>query len=121
MIKPKFKIKSNIKSQNEGKKIETNSELWTYAASTWRDLISPFVPYNTGNLCENVTIDSGEIKYNAPYALETYENARKLHFRTDKHPLASAHWDEVAKPSQEGYLVSSLQDFINSGKAKLND
>lgn len=93
-------------------KVKYNQELGTHAAETWRKLVEPYVPYNTGRLCNDVTIRPYTIIYNAPYAGKVYNNL-KMNFRKDKHPLATARWNEVAMPSVKDYFVQEMQNFVN--------
>ena len=58
------------------------------------EVYDPYVPYVTGALSQNITIDSEGITYNQPYAEEVYES-NHMH-NLEHHPLASSHWDEVA-------------------------
>jgi hypothetical protein len=92
--------------------VQEDDELGMYAAEALRKLVEPFVPYNTGRLCHDVTIKPFEIHYNAPYA-ETVYNDLKRNFRKDKHPLATANWVEVAMPTIRDYLAQDIQEFIN--------
>lgn len=93
-------------------KVKDNPEIGRHAAETWRDLVEPYVPYNTGRLCHDVTIKPYVVQYNAPYAGKVY-NDLKMNFRKDKHPLATAKWNEVAMPAVKDYLVKEMQNFID--------
>ena len=93
-------------------KVKYNEKMGTHAAETWRKLIEPYVPYNTGRLCNDVTIKPYIIQYNAPYAGKVY-NDLKMNFRKDKHPLATARWSEVATPAVKDYFIMEMQNFVN--------
>lgn len=101
-------------------KVENNDAFWTFAANEWHRLISPWTPFRTGNLMRNVTITPKTIKYNAPYAWDVY-HAEHVQFRKVIHPLATAKWDEAAKPTQESKLNSALQKVIDNGLLGLNE
>ena len=91
--------------------VQLDDEFGMYAANSWRKLVEPYVPYNTGRLCNDVTIKPFAVQYNAPYASEVYES--NMNFRKDKHPLATAHWNEVASPAVMDYFVRDLQSYID--------
>ena len=93
-------------------KIENNDRIGEYAAETVHKYVSPYTPYNTGRLCNDVTYKPYKLIYNAPYAEETYNNM-KMNFPKDKHPLATAKWVEVAMPAVRDYIIQDLQDFID--------
>ena len=65
-------------------------------------MCDPYVPYNTGRLAHSKTVSPDGINYTAPYADEVY-NGVNMNFRQDKHPFATARWDE-AMLSVEGDL-----------------
>lgn len=92
---------------------------WTFAANEWHKMISPFTPFRTGMLDQNVDIQPKEIHYNMPYAPLVYHNNAK--FRKDIHPLASREWDAAAVAAGAGDdLVASMQGYINSGRLNIN-
>ena len=110
-----------IKNFNKNRilsKVKDNEDIGKHAAETWRKLVEPYVPYNTGRLCNDVTIKPYVVQYNAPYASAVY-NDLKRNFRNDKHPLATAKWSEVAAPAVRDYFVQEMQDYIDG--MDLND
>jgi hypothetical protein len=88
---------------------------WTFAANEWHRFYLDFVPMDTGMLAQNVRITPGEIEHYEPYANRIY-NGAYMNFRKDKHPLASAHWDEAAKPTQLPKLYRSFNAYVRGGK-----
>ena len=92
--------------------VQADDEFGQYAAECWRKLIEPYVPYNTGRLCNDVTVRPFEIQYNAPYADSVY-NDLKRNFRKDKHPLATAQWSEVAAPTVMVYFIQDMQEYMS--------
>ena len=63
------------------------------------DMCNPYVPYNTGQLANNVQVSYEGVRYSAvkdghQYAAEAY-NGTNMQFRTDQHPLASARWEKA--------------------------
>lgn len=92
-------------------------KFWTFAASEWHRLYSPFVPMQTGNLMKDVTVKPKTIVHNAPYARRQYNG--DFNFRTTGeggHEKACKEWDKAAIPSQGPILISSLQAYIDSGR-----
>lgn len=116
----KVTVTSNINIQKHMQKIQDDA-FWTFAANAWWTLYSPFVPMQTGALMESVHVRPKEIEHWQPYANRVY-HGDGMNFRTDpdKHPLASARWDEAAKPTQEANLIKAMQDYIDSGRLNLN-
>ena len=94
------------------KAIQGNQAFGTAVAEAWQKRIEPYIPYNTGRLCNDVTIKPYQIVYNAPYADEVY-NDLKRNFRKDKHPLATAKWSEVAAPAVMTYFEQDVQEIID--------
>ena len=90
---------------------------WTYAATEWWRLYSPFVPMQEGNLMETVAITPKQIEHTVPYAHYQYE--RNLNHASNKHPLASRRWDEAAEPTQKPKLISAMQGYVDSGRLNL--
>ena len=110
-------VKVQIDSARLAKAVKNDTMLWTFAASTWHRLYQPYVPFRTGTLANLVTITSGQITHDAPYAKRCYEG--NFNFRKDKHPLATSKWDEAAQLSQFPKLIKSVQAYIDSGRVKI--
>lgn len=92
--------------------VKMDDEFGRYAAESWRKRVEPYIPYNTGRLCNDVTIRPFKIEYNAPYANDVYNNL-KMNFRKDKHPLATAQWNEVAAPAIMDGFIQDMQSYID--------
>ena len=126
-------------------KVMQDKAFWTFAASEWHRLYSPYVPSgDSGNLRDQVVITPGEIEHTVPYAHYQYEglvygpnypiseNGRIVGYFSPPHkkptgaklkysnPKASAHWDQAAAGTQLPNLITSLQDYIDSGRIKLD-
>ena len=91
---------------------------WTFAATEWHRLYAPYVPMREGFLANNVIIRPKEIEHAVPYARRLY-NGVGFRFRKEKHPKASAKWDQAAAPTQLPKLVSAMQGYIDSGRLNL--
>lgn len=112
----KIDIKVNLNKLQIVEKID-NDEFWKFAATQWHRLITPFTPMRTGILFESVIITPGVIEYTEPYAHHVYDrktkNDKKINFRKDKHPLASAEWDKAAMPTQKDELILCCQKYAD--------
>lgn len=93
--------------------VRMDDDFGKYAAESWRKHIEPYVPYRTGRLCNDVTIRPWTITYNAPYASDVYNNVH-MNFNKEKHPLATAKWDEVAMPAETDGFVQDLQSYLKT-------
>lgn len=100
-------------------RVDNDRAFWTYAATTWNKLYDPYVPMDEGVLKNTVVIRPKEITHTVPYARYQYYGTN-FNFRRDKHPKASAKWDQAAAPTQLPRLASSLQQYIDSGRLKLD-
>ncbi|MDL2206262.1 hypothetical protein LJC33_05055 [Eubacteriales bacterium OttesenSCG-928-N13] len=88
-----------------------------YAASEWHKIYTPFVPMgDTGQLSSavNYLVDGkmGTIHHLMVYSHSQY-NGKGFNFRRDKHPLASAAWDQacIAAGGRER-LLQTIQAYI---------
>lgn len=95
-----------------------DSQFWTFAASEWHRLYTPWVPFDQGYLTKLVEITPKTIEHTTPYARRIYEG-EGMNFQKTQHPLASAYWDIAAMPTQETKLIDALQSYVDSGKLKL--
>ena len=102
----------NFDKQAILKAVKEDEEFGKYAAECWRKRVEPYVPYNTGRLCNDVTVTPFSVKYNAPYADTVYNNPG-MNFRKEKHPLATARWHEVAAPAIRDYYIQDLQEYMD--------
>jgi hypothetical protein len=91
-----------------------------FAAETWHRLYDKFVPMDSGSLAHDavdhyVEKGVGIIHHKAPYAYRQYEG-ESFNFSTEKHPLATARWDEAAKQAGLGAtLAKDIQNYIKRG------
>lgn len=111
-----FKLNGSI--QNIIDKATNKRETLLFSAATWHRLIDPFTPMDTGTLAHDdvqylVEGNSGVIHYTSPYAKKVYEGDNTS-FRKEKHPLASARWDQAAVAAgKKETLVQDVQKYIN--------
>ena len=98
-------------------RVKNNATL-LFMATTWQKLYDPFVPMDTGMMAHDsvdIYVENGEgiIHHKAPYAAANYHGDRKT-FNTEKHQLATAHWDEAAKSAgKKEVLLKDVDAFIN--------
>ena len=81
----------------------------------FKQIVDPYVPYDTGNLSKDVTVSTGEgnieVIYNAPYAKKVYYGD-DIAFHKDKHPLATAYWDKVAMQTEREHFAREVEQII---------
>ena len=133
-------VDDEIKKQAIKNAVQSD-KLWHYAAVQWHRLYKKYVPAKNHVLNAKVTFAPGEITHNTPYAHYQYmgkvygpnfpimqgpktvgffsptNRPKKPTGKTLKYtnPLASAKWDEAAKPTELPKLVRELQNFIDKG------
>jgi hypothetical protein len=88
-----------------------------FIASTWHRLYDPFVPMDTGTLAHDavdysIEGDTAIIHHKAPYAHRQY-TGEGFNFSKERHPLATAYWDEAAKQAGKAQqLVEETEKYI---------
>lgn len=87
----------------DGVKVYSNTRLHAYC--------SPYVPMDTGMLDQTVDITKDYVHYKVPYAHRMYEGDG-LNFSKDKHPLATAHWDNAMKVAKGQQLADDITAYI---------
>ena len=140
-----LKIENHIDSPYYLRKVE-DATFWKYAANEWWKLLTPYTPMETGTTSETVKVKgeklTGLLEYISPQAHYLYrgelmvdpatgssyasQGAKKVYTGVDlqisreRHPLASKEWDKAAEPLQMPKLIKAMQDYITSGRLKLN-
>lgn len=109
----------NINAKKLHNRIMNDEGFWTFAATQWHRLYSPYVPMREGKLKNTVSITPGQIEHTVPYARYQY-NGTNFHFYKEKNPKATAHWDKAAEATQLPKLRSTLQAYIKQGRLRLN-
>lgn len=84
--------------------------------TTLAEMCNPYVPYNTGRLANSVQVSQDGVRYSAvdnghQYAAEAYRGLN-MDFRTDKHPLASAHWDKAMLRDHRDEFNQKVKDIL---------
>ena len=73
--------------------------------------VDPWVPYDTGALSQNITVDANGVTYNEEYASKQYYG-EEFHHTTEHHPLASAYWDKVAMQTEREAFAERVKEII---------
>lgn len=123
-------------------RIMNNNPFWKFAAAEWHRLYKAYVPFNQGKLFNTVDIRPNEIEHTVPYAHYQYtgevygpnypifSGGRIVGWKSPprkhptgkalkyKNPKAAKEWDKAAAPTQMPKLVSTLQNYVDSGRLK---
>lgn len=83
----------------------------TEVHSIFAEILNPYVPYDTGYLSQTVEVTPDGITYTAPYASKQYYG-EEFHHNTEHHPLATAHWDEVAMQTHKEEFANKVAEVI---------
>lgn len=79
--------------------------------------MEPYVPADTLTMYDTADISSECIHFIQPYSSAPYngktKNGGQMHFKTDKHALATDHWDVAAWSAKKSDICSALQEFFN--------
>lgn len=102
-------IKQAVKEQVEA--IVDSPEFKKETNKIFANACDPYVPYDTGALAKNITVNETGITYNQPYASEVYDSAN-VH-NTNVHPLASSRWDEVAFANHKDEIGEKVKENLN--------
>ena len=97
-------------AQEQIDKILDNPMFKTEINGMFAKKCDPYVPYITGALASNITVDSTGITYNQPYAEDVYYSAG-MH-NTEHHPLASSRWDEVTVNNHREEIAQNIAEIL---------
>lgn len=95
--------------------IEPNGRVQKYFTARCYQHMDKYVPKDTGNLRENVILDSDSITYQSPYAHAQYVGYTKgpvLNYTT---PGTGPYWDKRMVSVEINDIVKECQAFINRG------
>lgn len=92
-----------------------------FVAKSWKDLIDPYTPKDTGTLMQNVRFYPFQIHYYTEgYPEIVYYNRRGVKFITQgsgRNPYATDHWDIKAEQAgQKGKLYRTINNALQSGQ-----
>ena len=92
-------------------KICKSDKVGLYAAQQAERLMAPYVPMDTGMLVDDTTVEPFRVTYNSTYAHHVYEGIN-LNFNKEKHPLATAKWNNAMQIAKAGQLATEVTNFI---------
>ena len=105
---------AKITEQIEGT-LDDKAKLFFY--NEFYRYMEKYVPADTLSMYDTVDISSDGIFFLMPYSSQPYYGKTKegnpMHFKTDKHPLATDHWDIATWNAKGDEICRNLQDFIN--------
>lgn len=88
-----------------------DKQTMTYAHTRLHALCSPYVPMNTGMLDQAVEINNECVHYKVPYAHKVWDGDN-INFSKDKHPLATARWEEAMKVAKGQQLADEITEYL---------
>ena len=90
--------------------LENDPILRTQVNEMLAETFDPYVPYITGRLANNISIDADGITYEQPYAEDVYDSpfGHYLGF----HPLATSYWDEVAMANHKDEIEAKATELV---------
>ena len=114
-------IQVEVNKRSIGDKV-WNTNVWNVGLNydigrKFAKIVDPWVPYDTGKLSKDITIGTSAISggidvvYTADYASKQYYGD-EFHHKTEVHPLASAHWADVAMQTEREHFVKEVEDLI---------
>lgn len=89
----------------------TDTGVMTQVHQELADTVDPWVPYDTGALSHNLTINAEGVTYNEDYASKQYYG-EEFHHNTEHHPLATAYWDKVAMQTQKDQFALQVKEIV---------
>ena len=113
-------VKIDLDPMIEGiEKVLTDNETMLEVNKALAEWCDPYVPYRTGALSKNITIDADGVTYNQPYAYKNYYGVDIPHRKT-YHPLATAKWDEAMMADHGDEFNQVVSDIIARRLQELN-
>lgn len=88
-----------------------DKQTMTYAHTRLHALCSPYVPMDTGMLDQTVEINNECVHYKVPYAHKVWDG-EGLNFSRDKHPLATAHWEQAMGAAKGQQLADEITEYL---------
>jgi hypothetical protein len=126
-------VKVEIYSPGQTVKRIFNKDVMKYAHTRLHAYCSPYVPMDSGTLDQKVNITEEYVHYKSPYAhfqwagkvfvddrgstyakrsTSKHPTSRKLKYSTDKHPLATSHWEQAMAVAKGEQLAADIEDYI---------
>lgn len=119
--------------------IPKNEALMTECHNLLAKYLEPYVPMDEGNLAHNISVTSKAVSYLSPYAHYQHEGVvygpnipiiengvivgwwsppnkqptgASLQYSTEKHPLATHHWEQAMMRDKSDEFKSDIEDKI---------
>lgn len=110
-----------------------DEETRVYMHTRFHAFMSPYVPMDSGILDQDVEILPGCVHYLSPYAhfqwngkvfvddrgstwarrsASKHATDRDLHYSPDKHPLATAHWEQAMWAAKGDEFCADIEDYL---------
>lgn len=110
-----------------------DEETMTFVHTRLHAYCSDYVPMDSGTLDQTVDITPEYVHYKSPYAHFQWEGklfvddrgssyakrnhskhatSRDLQYSTDKHPLATSHWEVAAMAAHKGDLCEDITNYL---------
>lgn len=107
-IEIKVDISNALRKSIEG----LNNETTMLAIhNTLAKMCDPYVPYLYGPLSETIEVSASGVTYTQPYARRQYFGDSFNH-TLEKHPLASARWDEAMMRDHGAEFVQEVTQIL---------
>lgn len=107
-----FRIHTNVKDTLKKKFEEVGNPTTMLAIhNTLAKMCDPYVPFLEGPLSQTAVITAEGVTYIQPYARYQYYGENFNH-TLDKHPLASAKWDEAMLRDHREQFDAEVEDII---------
>lgn len=128
-----MKIHVEIYNPQKTTKRIFSEDVRKYAHTRMHAYCSPYVPMDSGALDQNVDITPDFVHYKSPYAHFQWEGKvfvddrgstyakrstskhstnRNLRYATDKHPLATSHWERAMAAAKGDQLAEDIEAYI---------
>lgn len=92
------------------KRIFDNS-VGLFMAQTCAKYMDKFIPMDTGMLAQNYVVEPYQVTYTQPYALRCFMG-ESMNFRKDKHPNATARWDQATSKVHGNDIANEVTQYI---------
>ena len=100
--------------------IDPRGPVQKFFTDTCKKHMDKYVPMDTGDLSTILDVGTDYITYEMPYAHYQYKgispSGNEMNYSTEKHPLASSHWDKKMVTAEMQDIVKEVQDYVNRGK-----
>lgn len=74
-------------------------------------MCDPYVPFLEGPLSQTIEVTSEYVRYTQPYAHYQY-TGDNFNFTKEKHPLASARWDEAMLRDHKDEFLAGVKEIL---------